>query len=68
MYSVVALISVGSLEVGKREERPTFGLEAHRRKRRKKGASVKVHWPSKGLVRIYLCGSETKYTKMNQGR
>jgi len=65
VYGAVALISIGGLKVGEREERPTFRLEAHRRKRRKKGAPAKVCWPSKGPVRMYLCGSETKYTKTN---
>jgi hypothetical protein len=39
---MMALTGEGDLEVGKREDRPMFGLEAHKKEGGEKGAPVMV--------------------------
>ena len=50
----MALTSKGDLEAGEIEDRPMFGLEAHK-KGGEKGASAKVYWPlNKAGVHVFI--------------
>jgi hypothetical protein len=52
---MMALTGEGDLEVNKEEVRPAFGLEAHKKEGREKGAPAKVHWPlNKASVCVFM--------------
>jgi len=57
------------LEVGEKNVEPVFGLLKHTRKREKRrGHRRRFAGLSTRPVHVYLCGSDDKYAKANQGK
>jgi hypothetical protein len=65
VYGTMALTSGGNLKVDKRMTRPMFGLEARKRREEERGHLQRFTGLSTRPVRMYLCSSDNKYTKVN---